>query len=181
MGSCMAITQHRFTMIAAIGLACLAAPGVCVQAKPLVSHPVLVINPRLTALAVPDFAAADPQLRQAAIDMARFIGDSLQRSCQFKLIGDTGEQPAIDAPPDYSFWRSVKVDVLVVGRLTGLPDGRIRVEARAWDVSPSQPIQLYGQQFTASPDAMQRLGYILAGNMFERLCRDDKGFTRTPE
>jgi TolB protein len=167
--------------IVTMGLACcLAATAACAQAKSLVINPVWVINPRLTVLAMPDFAAADPQLHRAASDMTRLIGVVLQRSCPVKLINNV---PGIDidVPPDASYWRSIKADIVTVGRLAALADGRIRIEVRMWDVSPGHPVQIFGQQFTASPDAMERLGYILAGNVFERLCGDDAGFIRTPE
>jgi TolB protein len=127
--------------------------------------------PLPAVLAVPDFASAAPNLRQAAVDMARFIGPALQRSCQFRLFNndEVGDKTSgIDDVPDFSRWRSRRVNIVTAGRLTELADGRIRVEARVWDVFAQ--VQLYGRRFTAPPGQMERLGHILAGEMFERLC-----------
>jgi TolB protein len=175
--------------IAIVGPAyCLSATAICTQAKPLVINPVWVITPRLTVLAVPDFVVADQQRHQTAIDIARLLGAVLRRSCPVKLIdsddiGDNAPAIDVDVPPDVSYWRSIKADIVAVGRLTVLADGRLRVEVRMWDVRAAlySPVQIYGRQFTASPDEMQRLSSVLAGDMFERLCDDDKGFLRTPE
>jgi TolB protein len=140
---------------------------------------------RPTALVIPDFAAADPRLRPSAVSMARFIGGVLQRSCGFKLLNsdDVGDMaPGIDdARLDFSYWRSIKVDIVVAGRLTELADGRLQIDIRMWDVWPLlPPSQLYGKRFIAPPDKVQRLSYVVAGDMYERLCGDD-GFTRMPD
>jgi TolB protein len=185
MDPCMEMMRRWSMTIATMGLAyCLTAAVTCAQAK--VINPVLVV-PRLTVLAVPDFAAADQQLHQTAVDMARFIGPVLRRSCPVKLIDSDdigGNAPGIDVdvPPDVSYWRSIKADIVALGRLMALADGRLRVEVRMWDVRAMySPVQIYGKQFTASPDEMQRLSSVLAGDIFERLCDGDRGFLRTPE
>jgi len=181
------ITRRRSVTIVKMGLTrALAAAVTCASAK---DHwwprPIPNLWTRPTALVVPDFAAAEPRLRQSAVDMARFIGGILQRSCQFKLISndDIGDKaPGIDdARLDFSHWRSIKIDIVVVGRLTELADGRLRVEVRIWDVWAAFPLgQIYGKQFMAPPDKAQRLGYAVAADMYERLCGDHE-YVRTPD
>jgi TolB protein len=116
--------------------------------------------------------------------MARFIGGVLQRSCRLKLVNndDIGDKaPGIDdARPDFSHWRSIRVDIVAAGRLTEIADGRLLIEVRMWDVWAPFPLQFYGQQFRAPPDKMPRLSYVVAGDMYECLC-GDHGYVQTPD
>jgi hypothetical protein len=103
-------------------------------------------------LVVPDFGARDPQLRQTAADMARFIGSVLQRSCHYKLINndDIGDKMLSidDVQPDFAHWRSIQSDIVVVGRLTDLSGGQLRVEVRIWDVWRTFPrVPIYAHSF----------------------------------
>jgi hypothetical protein len=139
---------------------------------------------RPVVLVMPNFAASDPQLRQTAADMARFIGSVLQRSCHYKLINndDVGDKaPGIDAvQPDFSHWRSIKSDIVVTGLLSELSGGQFGVEVHMWDVWRAFPrVPIYAHQFVAPPDNVQRLSYAVAADMYERLCGDD-GYTRMP-
>ena len=139
---------------------------------------------RPVALVVPDFGAPDPQLRQTAADMARFIGSVLQRSCHYKLINndDIGDKVlSIDGvQPDFSYWRSIKSDIVVTGRLTELSGGQLRVEVRMWDVwSAFLRVPIYAHSFAGPPDKVQHISYAVAGDMYEHLCGDD-GYVRMP-
>jgi TolB protein len=177
---CAPIDTTRWTgTMGKLGLTCaLAAAVTCASAKDrLYVGPIPNLWTRPAALVVPDFAAADPRLRRSALGMARFIGEVLQRSCGFKLLNsdDVGDKaPGIDdAQLDFSYWRSIKVDIVAAGRLTELAEGRLQVEIRMWDVwSPLRPSQFYGKRFMAPPDKIQRLSYVVAGDMYERLCGD---------
>jgi hypothetical protein len=135
---------------------------------------------RPVVLVMPDFAAPDPQLRQTAADMARFIGSVLQRSCHYKLINndDIGDKaPGID---DFSHRRSIRSDIVVAGLLTEVSGGQFGVEVRMWDVWRAFPrASIYARQFVAPSDKVQRLSYVVAADMYERLCGDD-GYTRMP-
>jgi hypothetical protein len=139
---------------------------------------------RPVALVVPDFGAADTQLRQTATDMARFIGSALHRSCHYKLINndDIGHKVLSidDVKPDFSYWRSIKSDIVVEGRLTELSSGQLRVEVRMWDVwSAFLRVPIYAHSFAGPPDKVQHISYAVAGDMYERLCGDD-GYVRMP-
>jgi TolB protein len=170
---------RRTGTIGKMGFTCaLAAVVTCASAEDKwIRGPIPNLWTRPAGLVVPDFAAADPRMRQSAAHMVRFIAGVLQRSCRFKLVDSDdvgGKAPGIDdALPDFSYWRSTKVDVVVAGRLMELADGRLQVEVRMWDVwSPFPAGQFYGQRFMAPPDKMQRLSYVVAGDMYERLCGD---------
>jgi hypothetical protein len=175
--------------------------AVCgVQTRPIASLPEPLRHPRgqsivgpipnvwqqirPVVLVMPDFAASDPQLRQTAADMARFIGSVLQRSCHYKLINndDIGDKaPGIDdVQPDFSHWRSIRSDIVVAGLLTELSGGQFGVEVRMWDVWRAFPrASIDAGQFVAPPDKVQHLSYTVAADMYERLCGDD-GYTRMP-
>jgi hypothetical protein len=118
-------------------------------------QPVVQMQPFV--LVVPDFAAPDPQLRQTAADMARFIGSVLQRSCHYKLINidDIGDKVlSIDGKPDISHWSSIKSDIVVAGRLTEPSSGQLLVEVRMWDVR--RGVEIYAHSFVQGAAHQQR-------------------------
>lgn len=139
---------------------------------------------RPVVLVLPDFGSPNPQLRQTAADMARFIGSVLQRSCHYKLINndDIGGKVVSndDVEPDFSHWRSIKSDIVVAGRLAELTGGQLRVEVRMWDVWHAFPgVPIYAHSFAGPPGKVQRISYAVAGDIYERLCGDD-GYVRMP-
>jgi Tol biopolymer transport system component len=69
--------------------------------------------------------------------VAQVIRANLDRSGLFRPIesGAFIERiTAMEVPPRFADWRIIDAQALVVGQVTPLPDGRIRIEFRLWDV-----------------------------------------------
>lgn len=102
-------------------------------------------------LAVPNFQTKDDQDRQLAIDTARLVGGVLARSGPYVLVDAKyvdDQTPTVDAIPRFSAWRSFGVDILVVGQVAELRDGRLQVDVRVWAVAARREL-MAGQRFRA--------------------------------
>jgi TolB protein len=112
----------------------------------------------------------------AGRDVSRIVADNLDRSGLFKTVDEAAfleRNASIDAVPQFTNWRPLNVQALVVGRVTQSPDGRYRGEYRVWDVFTGR--QLAGEQFFMAGNALRRVGHVIADAVYERLT-GDKGY-----
>ena len=121
-------------------------------------------------IAIPDFAGADDQTVQIGSEMAGVIENDLRRSGLFAPI-DKGafiqSVEDVNVLPRFVDWRIINAQALVTGQITVLPDGRLRVEFRLWDVFAQQ--QLVGLQYATRVDNWRRIAHIISDAIYERL------------
>jgi TolB protein len=171
-----AMAAHlRFILIASILL--LAAPAVAESgASPL-------------TIAVPGFIADDPADREIAREIEWVILTDLKRDGAFRTLPARGKfaladpsathydpPPADDASgtPPLAYWRAHRAKALVTGKLTREVDGRLKIEARLWDVAGGH--YLSGQQYRAEPRHWRQIGHIIADTIYTRLTGRDGRF-----
>lgn len=158
-----ALTRRRFVCIcaAAAGMAAFAwEPAYAI----LFRHPVERSNVRI---ALPRFLAAPADAEPARL-ITEVIAANLERDGRFVLIDQAAfpdKAPNIDEWPRISDWHAIKTAVLLVGRVTRQPDGRIKVEFRLWDVSGAT--QLIGTQYLGAPDKYLRLANIISDAVYD--------------
>jgi TolB protein len=102
--------------------------------------------------------------------MTRSVRDILARSgpYPFKKSDDlNAEAVGIDAPPQFSFWRTRSVGLLLVASVREASDGRLEVGFRLWDTFAQR--QVAGQVYHAAPKSKDRLALTLAADVFETL------------
>lgn len=94
-------------------------------------------------IAVVDFLGQSGPAQQVGRDVAQVIRANLDRSGLFRPIepGAFIERiGAMEVPPRFADWRIIDAQALVVGQVTPLPDGRIRIEFRLWDTFGEQSL-----------------------------------------
>jgi TolB protein len=114
-------------------------------------------------VAVQPFFAANPELRAAADEITDVVTGDLTNSGLFRALapaGFTAPLDGFDAPPDYDAWRADEAEALVVGRVETMPDARLRVSFRLYDVAAQT--QLEGLQVLVSDAARRRAGHKIA-------------------
>ena len=121
-------------------------------------------------IAIPTFLGDTPEAEAAARDVTEVLVADLERSGLFRPLPREAyvqTLETIDETPDFSAWRAINADALVVGdaRLQG--DGRLRVRFRLYD--PAAGEQLEGLQFFVDPAAWRRVAHKTADAVYSRL------------
>mgnify|MGYP001026639695 FL=1 len=130
-------------------------------------------NLRPRPIAIPPFLGEDPRF---AADVSGVVTADLESSGLFQPLDPQGFIERINdlnAAPRFADWRSIGAEALVVGRVSQMPDGRVRAEFRLWDVVLGK--QVTGQQFTTAAANWRRVGHIIADQVWEKLTLE-KGY-----
>ncbi len=121
-------------------------------------------------IAVVDFLGGNPAAEQVGRDVAGVIRANLDRSGLFRPIPPSAfieRITALEVPPRFPDWRIIDAQALAVGQVTPLPDGRIRIEFRLWDVLAQQ--WMTGRQFSTTPDNWRRIAHKISDEIYQQL------------
>ncbi|HYD74194.1 MAG TPA: Tol-Pal system beta propeller repeat protein TolB [Candidatus Binatia bacterium] len=121
-------------------------------------------------VAVTDFGCGNGPAVQVGRDVAGVIRANLDRSGLFRPVEPSAfieRICALDVPPRFADWRVINAQALVVGQVTPLPDGRIRIDFRLYDVFAEQ--QLTGFTYTTTPDNWRRIAHKISDKIYEQL------------
>jgi TolB protein len=121
-------------------------------------------------IAVVDFMGQSGPAQQVGRDVAGVIRANLDRSGLFRPIEPAAfieRITAMEVPPRFADWRIIDAQALVVGQVTPLPDGRIRIEFRLWDVLAQQ--SMTGFQYATTPDNWRRIAHRISDQIYEQL------------
>lgn len=154
-----------FAAFAVIIAAALAAPA---HAQVRVSVEEGHLNPM--PIAVVDFLGANAAAQQVGRDVAGVIRANLDRSGLFRPIQSNAfieRITALEVPPRFADWKIIDAQGLVVGQVTPLPDGRIRIDFRLYDVFAEQ--QMTGFTYTTTPDNWRRIAHRISDQIYEQL------------
>lgn len=121
-------------------------------------------------VAVTDFFGASSSERRFGADIAGVIAADLERSGLFRALDrasfiQTGQ--SLNQLPRFGDWRLINSQALVQGRVEVVPDGRLRVEFRLWDVFAEQ--QMVGLAYFTIPSNWRRVAHIVADAIYERI------------
>ena len=122
------------------------------------------LNP--TPVAVVDFNSQNAAAQQVGRDIAGVIRANLDRSGLFRPVDPNAfieRITALEVPPRFADWRVIDAQALVVGEVTPLPDGRIRVVFRFYDVFAEQ--ELPGQEYATTPDNWRRVAHQISDHV----------------
>ncbi len=103
----------------------------------------------------------------------------LDRSGLFKILPTNSyieTLTSIDQQPKFVNWQAIKSQALVQSQIVELPNERIRVDFRLWDMASEQ--QLIGKSFTTTKSNWRRIAHVVADAIYERLT-GDKGYFNT--
>jgi TolB protein len=121
-------------------------------------------------IAVVDFLGSNAAAQQVGRDLSQVVRANLDRSGLFRPIPPNAfieRISALEVPPRFADWKIIDAQALVVGQITPLPDGRIRIEFRLWDVFAEQ--WLAGTQYATTPDNWRRIAHKISDQIYEQL------------
>jgi TolB protein len=160
----------RFGAMALAFLFC--CPGGPAQAELRIDVTGGNINP--VPIAIPPFAGAETA---AGRDIPGVVSADLQNSGLFRPVDPAGfarNPTAPGAQPDFADWRQSGAQALVTGDEAALPDGRIKVDFRLWDVYAGTQLSGYG--YTTTSQNWRRVAHIIADQIYKRLTGEDGYF-----
>lgn len=121
-------------------------------------------------IAVTDLGGQTAEEKQFGRDIARVIATDLERSGLFKAIDRDAfiqSSEALETLPRFGDWRIINSQALVQGRAQLVPDGRLRVEFRLWDVFAES--QMVGLAYFTIPDNWRRIAHIISDAIYKRI------------
>ena len=160
---------------AAIGL----APTASAELKVLVEGSG---NFQPTPLAIPDFEVRGGTNTELARQIADVVRNDLESTGLFEMQNPASfiqKDLSIDVQPRFADWKIIKTDGLVVGAFEELPDGKIAVSFRLWDVYAGDVMRINGQpgrRLTTTPDNWRRIAHKIADSIYTRLTGEDPYF-----
>jgi TolB protein len=131
--------------------------------------------------AVQEFIAGTLSEAEAASAISQTIASDLKQSGKFALINHLlfdQDYTSVDEPPEFTHWRAIYAEELIVGRVSRQADGRIKVEFRLWDVR--NRAQLSGRLYTIMSDDVRRIGHVISADIYERTTGERRAFEIIP-
>jgi TolB protein len=168
----MSIRRVALALIAAVACAGALAPAAA-NAQLVVNINQANIQP--VPIAVPNFNAPTG----VGADIARVVTGDLQRSGLFRPLDPNSfleRNLDVNVQPRFADWKTIGAQALVNGQVTIDPDGRLKVDTRLWDTA--QESQMFGVQFTSTPENWRRVAHKISDAIYERLT-GEKGYFDT--
>ncbi len=134
-----------------------------------------------TPLAIPDF-----QVTGTNTELARQIADVVRADLASTGLFDL-QNPAsfiqrdltINAEPRFADWKIIRTEGLVVGAFEELPDGKVAVSFRLWDIYGGELMRINGEpgrRLTTTPENWRRIAHKIADSIYTRLTGEDPYF-----
>ncbi len=134
------------------------------------------VDPMPTA--VPDFmTTGDEKTVTLGRDITGVIMSDLNRSGLFSVIDQRAyieKNETINKQPKFANWRIINAQVLVVGQVSALDDGRIEVATRVWDVTSNE--QLGAVAFKTPQENWRRAAHKVADYVYKSLTGEEGYF-----
>lgn len=128
-------------------------------------------------IAVPEFITADGAAPDIGHDITNVVMADLDRSGLFAVIDQRAyieNLTSVNVRPKFDDWRLINAQVLVVGEVRQLDDGRIEVALRVWDVFSNE--QLGAVAFKTPADNWRRAAHKVADFVYKALTGEEGYF-----
>lgn len=122
-------------------------------------------------------AIMDFQGDKVAQDISTVISNNLRNSGLFKLTDSAAfiqKTLAVGGQPKFEDWRVLNVQALANGAVSKLPDGRLRVDYRLWDIFASEEV-FGGKRLEIEAKFWRRVAHIISDKIYEGLT-GEKGY-----
>jgi TolB protein len=146
-------------VIALLGLSCPALAQLELTITQGVTDPI--------PIAIVPFARAVPA--DGGLDVASIVQKDLESSGRFKGMprGDMISTPTTAAEVDSAAWKQMRNDYVVVGRLTSLANGALRIDAELVNVLTGQ--RVFAPNVTTTPASLRNGAHRLADALYEKI------------
>ncbi len=166
MVSAMRLLNHVFQFVSAFLVGCIFAYN---------SHAELRIditkgNVEPIPIAITDMHGSSNKPSEYGANIANVVASDLERSGLFKPIDKKAFIQSISdirTLPRFGDWRVINAQALVQVRANIIPDGRLRVEFRLWDVLAER--EMVARAYSTISDNWRRVAHIVADQIYKRL------------
>jgi len=134
-------------------------------------------NVQAMPIAVPDYLGASESSRRLGGDIADVVMNDLDRSGLFAPIDQRAYIEVLETiheKPRFADWRIINAQVLVAGEVVELPDGRVQVNTRVWDIYADQ--QLASVAFKTPTDNWRRAAHKVSDFVYKTLTGEEGYF-----
>ena len=109
--------------------------------------------------------------------VSEVVGADLSRTGLFRLVPTQGVNPIPTEPSEVNFgdWTARNAEALVIGRIQAMPDGRLEVRFRLFDVQKNS--QLASYSYVVAPAQLRATAHRIADVIYERLTGDKGVFS----
>jgi TolB protein len=109
--------------------------------------------------------------------VSEVVGADLARTGLFRLVNTLGVTPVPTEPSEVNFpdWTSRNAEALVIGKVEPLPEGRVEVRFRLFDVQKSA--QLASFSYVVPPAQLRTTAHRIADVIYEKLTGDKGVFS----
>lgn len=136
-------------------------------------------NPNISPLtiAIADFIPDQASENDLAVRITRIVQADLGRSGLFRNIDKNAfiqtAGAVLQNAPRYQDWQAIGAQALVVGKMSRLDDGRLRLEFYLYDINSKKRMAL---ALTAIASDWRRIGHKIADNIYSQLTGEDGYF-----
>ena len=104
-----------------------------------------------------------------ATDVAAVIRDDMVRCGKFRTLtgADIVEHPSRGDEINFSTWKLLKQDYLVIGRERDAGNGQIRVEYELWNVTAQK--KMLAGAYTALPEELRGVAHQIADQIYQKI------------
>ena len=130
-------------------------------------------NMRPLPIAIPNFLEAEGATQSFGKKVTTVISANLARSGLFDVLDPKSFIQTlrdIETPPRFGDWRVINSEILVSGKITALPEEKIQVAFRLWDVLSEK--SMLGMAFTTESQNWRRVSHIITDAIYKRLTGD---------
>ncbi|MEM9169192.1 MAG: Tol-Pal system beta propeller repeat protein TolB [Pseudomonadota bacterium] len=168
---------HRLATVflAALAGATVAASAPSAQARVKIDITQGSVEPM--PIAAPNFIGADDPRAQLGRDITGVVMADLERSGLFSVIDQRAyieNLDSVNTRPKFADWRIINANVLVVGEVRDIGDGRIEVATRLWDVTANEQIEAVA--FKTPAENWRRAAHKVADLVYEALTGEEGYF-----
>jgi TolB protein len=109
--------------------------------------------------------------------VSEVIGADLARTGLFRLVNTIGISPIPTEPSEVNFgdWTTRSAEALVIGKIEALPEGRVEVRFRLFDVA--KQAQLASYSYVVAPAQLRATAHRIADLIYEKLTGDKGVFS----
>jgi TolB protein len=134
-----------------------------------------------TPIAIPDFAVTGTN-SELARQIVEVVRADLASTGLFDLQNPASfiqKDQTINAEPRFADWKIIRTEGLVVGAFEELPDGKVAVSFRLWDIYGGELMRINGEpgrRLTTTPENWRRIAHKIADSIYQRLTGEDPYF-----
>ncbi len=124
-------------------------------------------------IAIPAFSSDSPETAEWAKRIAAVISADLSGSNSFSPLETTAmaqERVSLNTKPRFADWRGTKAAVVLVGSVTSVSGGRLRLAFRLWDIASGA--QIVGEQYYAPEQHWRRLAHVASDAVYSSITRE---------